>query len=379
MKAAGRFVFAAILALPLQAWAAPREPPSSNYAYYERPHALAPVARKFGLTIEEIAQLNGIRDPALFHAYGLLLPDVPSTKSLPRYVPWVPARARTMCASTEWKLAPAKASGCAEAFCGHGPRGSYGCACKNDAGDVAFVYDVGPRKVRLPIDISGFNPWGSDSITVTSIDLDGDGTMETIVSWLTAVSNGLGEEFRTFSVMKGPIEYLRFDSGSLTAKTGLVRVDGACHLASAHFERVTHPLRGPALYLVERTFDPVSFRMDPEVVGERVSEQTRFVLPYDPISHGPSAGKKTLSEQGSVIRVKKHARGNLSAVEFRSQADTSWLAVDPNPSDMRFGDAATARVYPAGFVWQGFSERPAVRTRFERNRVEVLWLRAKSP
>jgi hypothetical protein len=68
----------------------------------------------------------------------------------------------------------------------------------------------------------------------------------------------------------------------------MVRVGGECHLASSHYEEVSHALRGPALYLMERTFDPVGMRMDAELVGRRASGTTRFIVPVDPLVSSPS-------------------------------------------------------------------------------------------
>jgi len=49
---------------------------------------------------------------------------------------------------------------------------------------------------------SVFNPFGSSMLEFANVDLDNDNQPETLVSWLEAVSNGVGEEFRTLVVYK---------------------------------------------------------------------------------------------------------------------------------------------------------------------------------
>ena len=92
----------AFLATPVSA--ADTSSTASGLAYCKNPTNLSGVAARYHLSITEIANLNGIKDPNHFRASGLVLPDTPSTKLLPRYVPWVPAKARVPCATTVWPL-----------------------------------------------------------------------------------------------------------------------------------------------------------------------------------------------------------------------------------------------------------------------------------
>ncbi|WP_437956213.1 hypothetical protein WME76_32850 [Sorangium sp. So ce119] len=148
----------------------------------------------------------------------------------PRYVPWKPARPRATCPVTPWKLVAAEENGCTDAYCGTGPGGGRPCLCRDDRGETAVTLTTNGTALRLPVEVSAFNPWGSSFVDVTSADLDGDGSPEVMLSVLQAVSNGLGEEFRPFVVVRHGREMLRYDSGVLTAKTALVRVGAECHL-----------------------------------------------------------------------------------------------------------------------------------------------------
>ncbi|MDI3283836.1 LysM domain-containing protein [Polyangium sp. 15x6] len=332
--------FVSMLALalvPLATAAAAPKDPKAGLAYYERPSTLSHVAAKFGIPVDEIARLNGIKDKDRFHRYGIVLPDVPSTRKLPRYVPWAPARPRAMCAVTSWKLVAAQEKGCTEAYCGTGPGGGRACLCRDDQAETTMSLTTNGKTLRWPASISMWNPWGSSFVDVTSADLDGDGSPEVMLSTLGAVSNGLGQEYREFIVVRDGREWFRYDSGTFTAKTALVRVGNECHLASAHWEEVTHPLKGPALHLVERTFDPTNLRVDREMVGIRAGEGQAYELPFDPL-----APRTLPTQSGTVVAISRVDVG--TTIKIRTDAGTKTLP------DARFGDASTGRVLPFGFL-----------------------------
>lgn len=357
-----RRIFLPLLAVVLAPWAsahgAPKEP-GLGFAYYENPQTLSGVAAKFKLSVKQIARLNGIKDPHKFNRHGLVLPDVPSTRALPRYVPWVKAKARSTCPVTSWKLVSARENGCEDAFCGAGPEGAHACVCRDAQGALKVVVKTSNQTLRLPVEISAFNPWGSSFVDIASADLDGDGTNEVLLSTLWAVSNGLGEEFRDLVVVREGKEWFRYDSGAFTANTALVRVGQACHLASAHWEEATHPLKGAALHLVERTFDPTNLRVDHEITGRRAGEQQRYELPFDPLV------PRTLPTQSGTVVAMRQADHQLG-IEIRVGQRTRAL------HDVLFGDAESRHLLPLGFVP---SQMPKGKLLVDRsNEHDILWL-----
>ncbi|MDI1446305.1 LysM domain-containing protein [Polyangium sp. 6x1] len=361
-----RRYLASMLALALaplaSAHAAPKDP-HAGLPYYEAPRTLSHVAAKFGIPVDEIARLNGIKDKDHFHRYGIVLPDVPSTRKLPRYVPWVPAKPRTACSVTEWKLVPAQEKGCTAAYCGTGPGGARACVCRDDRADLSIALTMNGKSLRLPAEVSAFNPWGSSFVDVTSADLDGDGSPEVMLSTLEAVSNGLGEEFRKLIVIRDGREMLRYDSGMFTAKTALVRVGKECHLASSHWEEVTHPLKGPALHLVERTFDPTSLRVGREITGARAGEGQFYELPFDPL-----APRSLPTQSGKLVAVSRADVDVNIDVTITIRTDTGRKLLP----HARFGDASTLRVFPMGFLP---SNTPKGKVLFGRSHdIDIVWL-----
>jgi hypothetical protein len=327
----------ALALIPLaSARAAPKDP-RAGLPYYESPTTLSGVAAKFHLSVDEIARLNGIKDKDRFHRHGILLPDVPSTRRLPRYVPWASAQPRATCPVTPWKLVAAKEKGCTDALCGTGPGGDRACLCRDAQGDLTIALTTNGKSLRLAADVSMFNPWGSSFVDVASADLDGDGSPEAMLSWLYGVSNGLGEEYRELVVVRDGREMLRYDSGEFSSKTALVRVGNECHLASAHWEEATHPLKGTALHLVERTFDPTNLRVDRELTGRRAGESERYELPFDPL-----APRTLPTLSGKMIAVAQVDDG--VRITFRTASGTKTLP------EARFGDARSLRVFPLGLI-----------------------------
>jgi hypothetical protein len=356
---------AAVLALALLAPAAAHAVPDplAGLPYLENPTTLSAVAARFHLSVDEIARLNGIKDKNRFHRHGLVLPDVPSTRSLPRYVPWAPAPPRATCAVKPWRLVAAKERGCTEAFCGAGPGGGRACVCRDALSGTTITVTTNGKSVRLPVEISAFNPWGSDLVEVASADLDGDGSPEVLLSTLWAVSNGLGQEYRELVVVRDGKELLRYDSGEFTAKTALVRVGDVCHLASSHWEEATHPLKGTALYLVERTFDPSTLRADRGLVGCRAGEAGRYELPFDPLA--PAA---LPTRSGTLVAVSQ--ADHAAKVALRTASGKSVLG------EVRFGDARAQRVLPMNLIP---GVLPAGKVLFGRSHeTDVIWLSGTS-
>jgi hypothetical protein len=347
---------------------------SGNYAYYKNPHTLSGIAHRFHLSVSQIATLNGIKDPEHFHAYGLKLPDTPATKSLPRYIPWEFAPPRDLCSAQRWKFTDVRKPGCEQTWCGNGSAGARACLCVLDVGARVELSWKDGSEATWDLPPSPFYSFGPDTLDVVSVDLDDDGAPETLVSWLTSTSNGIGEEFRTLLVFKSGREVIRYDSGAASASTAAVRINGRCHLTSSHYESAPEPLRGPAFYLVERTFDPNTMAMDRAIVGARVAETARFIIPFDPLRDVYGAAAASSGEIGTIL-----------GFEIDDALDEVTVAFDtPDPSraqrfrrfraPVRIGDAQTQRAFPQGLIAPSLI-RNAVRIgRGSDHRPNILWL-----
>jgi hypothetical protein len=63
---------------------------------------LSGIAARFHLPLKDIAELNHLESPDLLRGAGLLLPEVGSTRSLPRWVPWALAPEPARCVGMRW-------------------------------------------------------------------------------------------------------------------------------------------------------------------------------------------------------------------------------------------------------------------------------------
>ena len=349
---------------------------SGRLRYYAAPYALSIPAHRFHLTVREIAELNGIKDANNFNRAGLLLPDTRATRTLPLYVPWTPAPPRRACATTLWSFHDAPRAGCAAASCGsHGS--DEACLCRNASGTISLdLTTSGHRFASLSLEqLSGFNPLGAVPFDVASVDIDGDGQSEILVSWLASVTCGLAEPFRNLVVFRDHQELVRYDSGEFSAADAAVVVGGHCRLASAHYEEAIHPLRGGALYMLERTFDPIAKRADAELVARRASDATRYLLPFDP-GVPPTAPQEVA--RGTITRARR-PNAWLESLSLTTSGGLRDIAVSEGEFDyspLRVADAATRRVFPHGTSFPsmvGIRATFEARSNFYRSR-RMLWL-----
>jgi hypothetical protein len=344
--------------------------------YYKNPRMLSTVAHRFKLTVSQIAALNGIEDAEHFNAYGIVLPETPNTEALPRYIPWMEAPPRSPCSVKTWVFVKASKTGCEQAFCGTGSASERVCTCLS-AGlvHVTLTWSAG-SSTEFDVNPSIFNPFGSSMFEVADVDLDGDGSPETLVSWLEAVSNGIAQEFRSLVVFKAGQELVRYDSGEATASTAAVRIGTGCHLKSLHYEEATEPLRGPALYLVERTFDPASMRMDAELIGRRFGDTLRFVLPAEPSNEEPSVKRVVRTERGKIVAIHHDNEDNVTRLGYRVAKTTRTLKLEPftHTGSLRLGDARSKRLFPEAIFWSGLLGQLATIELRSAGEVSVLWV-----
>jgi LysM repeat protein len=319
---------------------------------------LSTIAARFKIPAKEIAALNHLRNPNLLRGAGLLLPEANTTKSLPRYVPWPVAPKLESCKTTPWS--PLRTVDYFKPACATGPGGQRACIVQ----DQLTITTADGRTTRVEVPHSLY-----PEDEIADIDLDGDGRPETLVSSFEGASNGLGHVYRTLVVLRDGKEVLRYDSGEFTASTAAVSRKGRCHLASSHWEEVKHPLRGPALYLVERSFDPITLRMDEELVGTRAGEGTRLEIPFDPLAVRP----RSRAIEGTVVK----ARPGLASITLRTPKGLTRLSFSASDRDnkrIRLGDARTGRVYPMSLDVPLVHRTITVRRYLESDAEQVLWL-----
>ncbi len=366
--AAAALAGGSLLAAPARA-EGPRLP--DGLPYFAAPTSLGAVAKRFSLRVDDLATLNDIADRDHFNRAGLVLPLTPKTAKLPRFVAWTPAEDRRTCAATAWTFAPRPDARCDRAFCARGPQDAEACACFHREGGAATIsLRTGGGPIwRAELPASGVRDADPETFDVTHTDLDQDGQNEVLISWLDGVSNGIAAESRTLVVVRAGREVLRYDSGALTASNAAVLVDGRCHLASAHFAEVNDPIRGGALHLVERTFDPIRFRADAQIVARRFSDRTRFVLPFDPEVHGKARGRTT-----KIVDAKRDGDGSLISLALRSGSGGPSRHDRFASHEARLGDARRGRLLPPALVWPALSGAPVRIARAAAGEPTVLWL-----
>jgi LysM repeat protein len=320
---------------------------------------LGGIAARFQIPAKEIAALNHLRNPNLLRGAGLLLPEANTTKSLPRYVPWPVVPRLESCRTTPW---PLRAADFFERACATGPAGQRACILQ----DRLTITTKDGRTTHIDLPRSPLDPQDE----IADIDLDGDGQPETLVSSHEVTSNGLGHVYRTLVVLRDGKEVLRYDSGDFTARNAAVARKGGCHLASSHWEDVKHPLRGPGYYLVERSFDPITLRMDEEIVGARAGEEkTRLRIPFDPLTVHP----QQRAVEGTVVK----ARGDLASILVRTAGGLTRLSFSADAREnkrIRLGDGRTGRVYPMDLDVPLVGRTIRVRRYAESDTEQVLWL-----
>lgn len=361
-----------ILAGALVSGPAQAEPPRlpDGLPLYAHPTSLSVVAKRFGLGVDEIAALNQIADPHVFNRTGVVLPLTARTAKLPRFVAWREAPERRTCSSPRWPFEPKQLPGCDRAFCARGPQETEVCACfhRESAATVSMRAGRGPSWVaELPPSL--FRGPGPESFDVASADFDQDGTNEVLISWLEGESNGIAAQSRTLVVVREGRELVRYDSGEFTAATAAVLVEGRCRTAASHYTDVDDPIRGSALHLVERTFDPLRLTADPEIVARRFSDRARVVLPFDP--ELPRGGRK------SVVTISATTRSDEGALATLSLRPTTARAAAPaklSSSDLQLGDATRKRLFPPALVWPGLVGQKARAIRPAEGQPTVIWL-----
>lgn len=339
--------------------------------YFAAPTSLGAVAKRFSLRVDDIATLNEIADRDHFNRSGLVLPLTPKTAKLPRFVAWPVAAEPKSCAAPAWTFAPRQGASCDRAFCARGPRETEACACFHRQGGAATISvrtGRGPSWLaELPA--SGVRGAEPDTFDVTHADLDRDGKDEVLISWLEGVSNGIAAESRTLVVVREGREVLRYDSGELTASKAAVLVDGRCHLASAHFADVDDPIRGGALHLVERSFDPLRLTADPQIVARRFSDRTRVVLPFDPETHGKPSGRST-----TIVSTSRNEEGALGSLAIRAPGADAKRMRRFAGHEVRLGDARRGRLLPPALVWPGLTGARGRVGHVAEGEPTVVWL-----
>jgi hypothetical protein len=120
--------------------------------------------------------------------------------------------------------------------------------------------------------------------------------------------------------------------------------------------------------MTERTFDPFGMQMDDELVGKRVGESTRFIIPFDPLARGATGS----GLEGHIDQLLRNSDGELGAVSFSTSTSVERLRFACDEG--RFGDPSNRRVFPCGLVKQSLVDRAATLERLEPSDTRLLWL-----
>lgn len=281
----------------------------------------------------------------------------------------------------------AQVPGCFRAFCTQLADGRRVCNCLKDAeGDDAREWmrvEEGGRVV---------NEWptssshaGSDWFRVLGGDLDADGKPETVVAQLRTVSNGLGVEYWSLTILDGrdpartPLraEVEDFDpSGSFVRP----REGGSCRLLATRWDALRDPRRGPGMYLIGQwmRYEDGRFLHDtarPVVARRLLFSFDRSDVAGAPFTHLRDRRAETLASgriadlpplAGSAHGTIRAARGDTLEVVLESGRTLrypGWPG-EPVPGYLPDGsvmavwlvDALSRRAYPAGY----FPADPAV-------------------
>jgi hypothetical protein len=129
-------------------------------------------------------------------------------------------------------------------------------------------------------------------------------------------------------------------------------------------------LRGSALYLLERTFDPLKMQMNAELVGRRFCDVERFVIPHEPLI----TGALVFESKGLVTQLHRNQTGDTEAVSFVAFTSKPRRETQLKAEDVRFGDARSRRIFPLGIVQSQLDHRASVLERRSSSPTQFLWL-----
>jgi hypothetical protein len=218
--------------------------PSPKWRVYRvGDETLSHVALKTGVSVARLRALNHLRGDAIGWGTGLLVPEGEKTLALPVWRPSLPAPDWKACPQVEW-VKPV--SVLPDARCRRQLCAGEACLCQplEDEPGAELIFGLASLKVELfPLTDPGV-------LRHARVDLDGDGTPESVVSVREGVSNGLGVEWWRHLVLQGgqPIaSFVTIDYGD-----SFVAQARGCALLAVMDEWRTDQLRGEGSYWVAR-------------------------------------------------------------------------------------------------------------------------------
>jgi hypothetical protein len=262
--------------------------------------------------------------------------------------------------------------GCVRAHCVDLYGGGRVCTCTRDTTIVVRLESGGETVREWPADYSLAG--APESLGAVQGDLDGDGDGETIVSELTAVSNGLGVRHYRLSIFgdasRPPVQVNVQDFDPHGSFVRPAR-GGECRLIATRWAELPDPERGEGMYLVGQwmRYRPGRLEHEPDrpIVVRRLLNSfaaARWDTPGAPFAFLRHRDARAHAGHG-MPPLPRHVRTEEGA--FRSmRGDTVVVALEPNViSGHTLGDfhreedgwiftawlvdGATGRPYPPGY------------------------------
>lgn len=200
---------------------------------------LSHVALKTGVSVARLRSLNHLKGDAIQWGTGLLVPEGEKTLALPVWKPPRPAPDWKPCPQVEWVAPVAREP---DARCRRSSCAGEACLClpAEDEPEAELSFGLATWPAAL------FPATDPRALRHARVDLDGDGSPESVVSVREGVSNGLGVEWWRHMVVKAgqPVgSFVTVDYGD-----SFVAQPQGCALLAVSHEWRTDQLRGDGSY-----------------------------------------------------------------------------------------------------------------------------------
>lgn len=319
---------------------------------------LAGIARTYGSTVRELATLNALRNPDVIGlGKGILVPENDKTDALPVYAPHSRYADRPSCSFERWEGG------------GRSYQQDRSARVTLRHRTISFERPEDDSPVTITVDGRSFalaSTWIRRLLSAAEVDLDRDGTNETIVAVLRDAGNGIAiERIDLLVVSKSGISsVLDLEGGDEVAATDedvdafpwermLSSEDGFCSVRLGRWEDLRDPIDGDGLYFVRR---PYRFSSDRFVPVETPIEVRRYgSTRRDAWDTDPTLEHLDLRWEMNDANVRVHEApmgDDETPPELEVEGMRETIGVTyPNDDEcwMTYvGDARTQRLFPMG-------------------------------